>query len=111
MSRHGIKGNIEAKTLKNKLFRKIIHTTPQQQLVVMALDPLQEIGVERHKGHTQFIRVEQGHARAIIENKHYLLKEGDYIIIKDNQLHNVMNASKTDILKLYTLYAPPVHKE
>jgi mannose-6-phosphate isomerase-like protein (cupin superfamily) len=109
MPQSAIKGNIEKKTNTNKLFRKIIYTTPQQQLVVMSLKPQQEIGLERHKGHTQFIRIEQGQAKAVIENKHFILKEGDYIIIEDNHLHNIINSSKTETLKLYTLYAPPVH--
>jgi mannose-6-phosphate isomerase-like protein (cupin superfamily) len=105
-----IKGNIERLTLANRAFRKILHTTNEEQLVLMSLKTGQEIGMELHEYSTQFIRVEKGKARAIIDGKRYILKDGDFIIIKARARHNIINIGNTS-LKLYTIYAPPVHNE
>jgi mannose-6-phosphate isomerase-like protein (cupin superfamily) len=101
------KTNIEKMTLQNKLYRKILYTSPQQQLVLMKLKPNEEIGMEKHVGITQFIRVEGGSGIAIIRDKKYLLKDGDAIIIPSNTYHNII--AKSEGLQLYTLYSPPAH--
>lgn len=102
------KTNIERKTRKNKYYRRVVFTTPQLQLVLMSLNKNEEIGREKHKRTTQFIRVEKGHAKAIIGRKTYLLKDGDAIIIPPNRYHNIINTGAGK-LKLYTLYSPPEH--
>ncbi|MEM4271742.1 MAG: cupin domain-containing protein [Candidatus Pacearchaeota archaeon] len=103
------KSNIEKETLKNKNYRKVLHTGKNIQLVVMSLKSNEDIPFEVHKNHDQFIRVESGTAKAIAEGKKYLLKDGDVIIIPAGVRHYVCNFSKIKPLKLYTLYAPPEH--
>ena len=103
------KGNIENLTLKNLYYRKVIHTNPHQQLVLMSISPQQEIGMERHKTTSQFIRVEKGHGIAIVDGTRYLLKDGDAVVIPPDMYHNIINTSKTESLKLYTIYSPPEH--
>jgi mannose-6-phosphate isomerase-like protein (cupin superfamily) len=102
------KGNIERETLNNTFYRKVLHTTKNMQLVVMSLNPKEEIGMEVHKKTSQFIRVESGTASAVIGKKKYRLKEDDVIIIPPNTKHNVINTGPED-LKLYTIYTPPEH--
>lgn len=53
-------GNIEEMTLNNTFFRKVLSTQSHSQLVVMCLQPNEEIGVETHPENDQFIRVEKG---------------------------------------------------
>ena len=62
-------GNIERLTEKNKNYRKVLHTNPTMQLVVMSLKPREEIGMEIHPGTSQFIRIEEGKARVELCNK------------------------------------------
>ena len=100
------KTNIEERSLNNKSFRKILYTTPQMQLVLMSLKKDKEIGMERHKGITQFIRIEKGEALAVVDGKNRTLKEGDAIVIQAGSWHNIIALSE---LKLYTLYSPPAH--
>lgn len=101
------KTNIEYKTITNKNYRKVLYTNSKQQLVVMNLEPYQEIGREIHKTISQFIRVEEGSGHAIIKNKRTNLKAGDCIIVDPNTYHNII-ASKNG-LQLYTIYSPPKH--
>lgn len=102
----GYKVNIEGKTLKNNRFRKILYTTPQMQLVVMSLKKSTEIGLEKHVGITQFIRIEKGKALAVIKGRKKYLYSGDSIMIPSNTYHNIIALSN---VKLYTLYSPPAH--
>ncbi|HEY0969438.1 MAG TPA: cupin domain-containing protein, partial [Gemmatimonadales bacterium] len=52
--------NIERDTLANEDYRRVLFTGPHTQLVLMTLRPGEEIGLETHDGHDQFIRVEAG---------------------------------------------------
>lgn len=101
-------GDIEYITEHNKLYRKVLATTPNMQLVVMALKAKEEIGFEVHPYITQFIRVESGEGVAIIGDTRYELYEGIAIIIPLNTQHNIINTSRKP-LKLYTIYSPPNH--
>lgn len=103
------KGNIEEITKKNKFYRKVICTTENQQLVAMSLLPLEEIGLEMHSDTSQFIKVEKGKGIAVINNNRYLLKDGDAVLVPSGLYHNIINTSKTECLKLYTIYSPPHH--
>lgn len=103
-------GNIEEITNENRNYRKIISTTPQQQLVVMCLEPKSEIGSEIHPMTTQFIRIESGSGYAMIQNKKIHLNENDAIVIPPGTQHNIVNDSIDKKLKLYTIYSPPEHK-
>jgi mannose-6-phosphate isomerase-like protein (cupin superfamily) len=103
------KTNIEKETEKNKDYRRVLDTNSKQQLVVMSLNPYEEIGNEIHKTISQFIRIEEGSGYAIIGNKKKVnLKGGDCIIIDPNTYHNIL-AGK-DGIKLYSVYSPPKHE-
>jgi len=101
--------NIEQATIKNNFYRTVIFTCPNTQLVLMSLNPKEEIGEEIHPYITQFIRVEKGNGIAIIEDKIYKLTDGMAVIIPLNSKHNIINTSSKEPLKLYTIYSPPNH--
>jgi len=102
--------NIEELTLNNKNYRRVLHTTPQMQLVVMSVPYNVEIGMERHKGTTQFIKVEQGDGIAVINGESHSIKSGDVVVVPPDTWHNIISRSKTG-LKLYTIYSPPEHRD
>ena len=107
----GYKSNIEKDTLKNKNFRKVLYTGHHLQLVLMSLKPKEEIGAEVHAENDQFLRFEGGKGRVIIDKTTYSVKDGDAVIVPAGAKHNVINVSATEDLKLYTIYAPPHHKD
>jgi len=107
----GFKSNIEKDTLKNKNFRKVLYTSAHSQLVLMSLEPKQEIGAETHPENDQFVRFEGGTGRVEIDDNKYSVKDGDAVVIPAGAKHNVINTSKTDELKIYTIYSPPHHKD
>lgn len=101
--------NIEQDTLKNDLFRNVLFTTKQTQLVVMSLKPQEDIGMETHDHTDQFIRVEKGKGIADLNGKKYKLKDGSAVVIPAGTQHNIINMSRTKPMKLYTIYNPPNH--
>lgn len=107
----GFYAEIEKLTLENESFRKVLYTAQYCQLVLMSLNPGEEIGSEMHEEGDQFFRFEKGTGKVIIDETEYNVKDGDSIIVPAGSAHNVINTSSTDKLKLYTLYAPPHHKD
>ncbi len=105
----GYFGDIEKETLKNNYFRQVLYTGKHAQLVVMCLQPGEEIGDEVHNNVDQFFRFEQGEAKFVFNEKEIkIAKDGDAVIVPAGTFHNVINNSKEQ-LKLYTLYSPPNH--
>jgi mannose-6-phosphate isomerase-like protein (cupin superfamily) len=108
----GYVGPIEKQTLSNNYFRQVLFTGKYAQLVVMSLKPGEEIGNEVHKTVDQFFRIEQGEATFVFGGKEkHTVKDGDAVIVPAGTYHNVLNASKTTKLKLYTIYSPPNHPD
>lgn len=107
----GFNGNIEKLTLENDNFRKVLYTAKHSQLVLMALLPGQEIGMEVHKDNDQFFRFEQGQGKCIIDGNEYEVKDGSAIVVPAGAQHNVVNVSDSEVLKLYTIYSPAHHKD
>jgi len=106
----GYQGSIEAATLANSTFRTVLYTSKFAQLVVMHLEPGQEIGDEVHDV-DQFFRFEQGKGRVVMDGAPQDVSDGDAVIIPASMRHNIINRSDIESLKLYTLYCPPHHRD
>jgi len=108
----GYFGSIERQTLRNEYFRQVLFTGKYAQLVVMCLQPGEEIGNEVHASVDQFFRIEQGQATFILNGtEKHLARNGYAVIVPAGTYHNVINASKKTTLKLYTIYSPPNHPD
>ncbi len=103
--------DIEKKTLENEYFREVLFTGPNEQLVVMALRPGEDIGMEVHDDTDQFIRIEAGKGKAVLDGQEIVLRDGSAVVVPAGTQHNIVNTSDTDMLKLYTVYAPPEHPD
>lgn len=107
----GYHGNIEDLTVENVNFRQVLYTGKHAQLVLMSLQPGEEIGEEVHNENDQFFRFEAGEGRVVIDTSEYAVTDGSAVIVPAGAKHNVINTSETEHLKLYTLYAPSHHKD
>ena len=101
--------NIEALSVANSNFRQVIYTAKNFQLVVMSLKPKEDIGMEVHKL-DQFFRVEEGSGEAILDGVHKPIGTGFAVIVPAGTKHNIVNTGSVP-MKLYTLYAPPNHRD
>jgi mannose-6-phosphate isomerase-like protein (cupin superfamily) len=101
--------DIEKATKENDFFRKVLFTAPNSQLVVMSLQPGEEIGMERHDL-DQFIRIEAGSGKAILDGEQHTLEEDWAVVIPAGTNHNIINTGKGP-MKLYSIYSPPEHAD
>ena len=106
----GYIANIERASLENEYFRQVLYTAKHCQLVVMSLKPNEDIGSEVHHL-DQFIRCEAGEGKAIIDGVEHVIRDGFVVIVPAGAEHNIVNTSAEHSLKLYTLYAPPNHRD
>lgn len=104
-------GNIEQLTIANNFFRKVVFTGQHTQLVLMSLKPLEDIGMEVHEIVDQFIRIEKGTGKLIMNEEEHPINDGSAFVIPAGTKHNVVNLSETEPMKLYTVYSPPHHKD
>jgi len=102
--------NIEKASEENNNFRQVLYTAKNSQLVVMSLKPGEEIGEEVHNL-DQFIRVEGGEGRAILDGVEHHIEDGSAVVIPAGTSHNIINTSNEKAMKLYTVYSPPEHKD
>jgi len=102
---------LEKKTLANQYFRKVLFTGPYCQLVVMSLAPGEDIGMETHADVDQFIRIEAGNGKAILNDEEHDLEDGSAVVIPAGVRHNIVNSSQSKPLQLYTVYSPPEHPQ
>ena len=109
MNKKGHISNIKKETKENNNFRKVLYTAKHSQLVVMSLKPGEEIGEEVHNELDQFVRIEQGKGKAVINNQEYDIEDDWAVIVPAGALHNFINTGEED-MKLYTIYSPPEHK-
>jgi len=105
----GFVQNIERAAIENEEFRRVLYTAKNCQLVVMALKSMEEIGVEVHTL-DQFFRVEEGTGEALLDGVRTAISAGFAVLVPAGMKHNIVNTGSVP-LKLYTLYAPPNHRD
>ena len=101
--------DIETATKSNTLYRDVLYTAKNSQLVLMSLKPGEEIGEEVHDL-DQFIRFEAGEGTVVMDGTKHPVKDGTAVVIPAGTKHNVVNSSRDKELKLYSIYSPPEHK-
>jgi mannose-6-phosphate isomerase-like protein (cupin superfamily) len=103
--------NIEKDSLENDNFRKVLYTAPHSQLVLMSLEPGEDIGEETHDDRDQFFRIEAGTGSAVLNGMTHPIEDGSAVVIPAGTLHNIINTSETDKLRMYTIYSPAEHRD
>jgi mannose-6-phosphate isomerase-like protein (cupin superfamily) len=106
----GFHDDIEKLTLGGQDFRRVLYTGKHLQLVLMTLQPGEEIGAEVHEDRDQFFRFEEGAGTVYIDDNSYAVRDGSGVIVPAGARHNVRNTG-VEPLRLYTLYGPPEHRD
>ncbi len=101
--------DIENLAIKNNEFRRVLYTAENCQLVLMALKPKEDIGAEVHKL-DQFFRVEEGSGEVVLDGMRTAIRAGFAVVVPAGTNHNIINTGSVS-LKLYTIYAPPNHRD
>ena len=102
--------NLKHLTQENTNFRQVLYTTPLSQVVIMSLQPGEDIGQEIHPGHDQIFLIIDGQAEASIANQNMLLDTDYILVVPAGTQHNIRNNGQDD-LKLCTVYTHPTHND
>lgn len=100
--------NVDRATVENEDYRKVLFTGASLQLVLMSLKAGEEIGEETHEHGDQFLRVEAGNGKVVLNDNEMPFETDDAVVIPAGTKHNIINTG-ADELKLYVLYGPPEH--
>lgn len=106
----GYIANIEDKTEGNDYFREVLFTAPHSQLVVMSIAPGEDIGEEVHDKVDQFLRIESGEGKTVLDGEETSISDGDCVVVPAGTKHNIINTGSS-ALKLYTVYSPANHPD
>ena len=101
--------NIEKETVDNTDYRRVLYTAKHSQLVLMSLNPGEEIGEEIHENSDQFFRFEAGEGKIVINGVEHIIKDGFAAVVPAGAKHNVINTGD-EKLQLYAIYSPPHHQ-
>ena len=102
--------DIEHQAEENVDFRRVLYTGKHMQLVLMSLQPGEDIGEETHHDVDQFFRVEQGKGEVLIDGRKTTIESDTAIVVPAGARHNITNTGDKP-LKLYTVYGPPNHAD
>ncbi|MBA2767987.1 MAG: cupin domain-containing protein [Sporichthyaceae bacterium] len=89
-------------------FRTVLHTASHTQVVVMTLQPGEDIGAEVHLDNDQVLLFTEGTACAEVAGETREVGVGDLVVVPAGTEHNFTN-SGPGVLRLVTIYAPPDH--
>jgi mannose-6-phosphate isomerase-like protein (cupin superfamily) len=108
--KRGFCDDIEDLTEENEDFRRVLYTGQHLQLVLMTLQPGEEIGEEIHPDRDQFFRIEEGEGVIDIDGRENSVEDDIAVIVPAGARHNVRNTGE-EPLRFYTIYGPPEHKD
>ena len=99
--------NLDEATRANSFFRKELCTTDRTQIVVMSVEPGDDIGLETHDL-DQVLFFVSGKGEYSVGDDRGSVSPGDVVVVPAHTQHNFLNTGK-EPLKLFTVYAPPDH--
>ena len=107
----GYSSDVDRQAKKNESFRQVLYTATGGQLVLMSLKPSEDIGMEVHDDVDQFFWIVKGKAKATLDGEEVEVAKGEVLVVPRGTQHNVINASDSKPLKLFTVYTPPNHPD
>jgi mannose-6-phosphate isomerase-like protein (cupin superfamily) len=90
---------------ENDFFQKEVFLDKRVQVVLMSLEPGEEIGMETHRADQTTFFV-SGEGQAIVDDAKSTVSANHMIVIPQGAHHNIINKG-TKPLKLFSVYAPP----
>lgn len=93
---------------KNKHFQKEVYLDKNIQIVLMHLEPGEEIGEETHPADQTTFFV-SGEGQAVVDGSRTKVVENRVVVIPKGAKHNIINKGDGP-LKLFSIYSPPAEE-
>ncbi len=103
-------GNLIGKAKDSSDFRQVLETGEKMQVVIMSLNPHEEIGAEVHETNEQVLICVSGSGKTLVDNNEHSFERGDMMLVRAGQRHNFINGSEGQ-MKIITIYSPPNHAD
>jgi mannose-6-phosphate isomerase-like protein (cupin superfamily) len=97
--------NIRELAKSNTDFRREILTNEHSQLVLMSIEPGEDIGEETHDVDQVLVFV-KGSGEAVLNGQRSAVSKHSLVVVPAGTRHNFINTGK-EPLKLFTIYSPP----
>lgn len=94
--------------MNSDAFRDEVITGKECQVVLMTIQPGEEIGAEVHDDHDQILVFVEGNGQAVLSGQAREVGVNDLVFVHAGTEHNFINTGSRP-LRLYTVYAPPEH--
>jgi len=101
--------DIIAQATKNKNFQQEVYYDEQCQIVLMSIEPGDDIGEETHEADQTTFFV-SGEGQAVVDGSRTKVTENHLIVIPKGAKHNIINKGE-EPLKLFTVYSPPAEEQ
>jgi mannose-6-phosphate isomerase-like protein (cupin superfamily) len=98
--------NILRMTKENADFRREVLTTCHSQVVLMSIEPNEDVGEETHWGSDQLVVCADGMGAVVVGAEMIPLHRNALVAIPAGTKHDVVNIGR-EPLKFYTVYTPP----
>ncbi|WP_076072885.1 cupin domain-containing protein [Sphingomonas montana] len=93
---------------KNTLYQKEVYLDDNIQIVMMNIEPGDEIGAETHEADQTTFFV-SGEGQAVLDGSKTKVTANHVVVIPQGVEHNIINKGD-EPLKLFTVYAPPAEE-
>jgi mannose-6-phosphate isomerase-like protein (cupin superfamily) len=97
--------DIKKMAKENTDFRREILTNEHSQIVLMSIEPGDEIGEETHEVDQVLVFV-KGKGEAVLDGERRPIGKASLVAVPAGTLHNFINTGDKP-LKLFTIYSPP----
>lgn len=101
---------IEDEARRNDAFRSVLHTGTRSQVVVMTLQPGEDIGVDLHDAAEEILSVVEGQGELTVAGETDVVVAGSMVVVPRATERNLLNTG-TAPLRLVVLYTPPAHAD
>lgn len=100
--------NINAAAIESTDFRRVLDTGEHTQIVIMSINPGEEIGTEIHADADQILYLVKGEGKVILNKEEAPFKAGDIVLVHAGTEHNFVTTG-SEPMKIITTYSPPHH--
>ena len=100
--------NLEEKAMTNTTFRTVVANASHTQVVIMNVNPGEDIGLETHDKEDQVLYLISGQGKVLLNGVESDFMAGDCVLVPAGTEHNFTTVGD-EPMKIITTYSPPHH--
>lgn len=102
--------NLKTQAIENTYFRSVVANSNHTQVVIMSVNPGEDIGLEVHPKEDQVLYLVSGQGKVLLNGQASDFKAGDCVLVPAGVEHNFTTVGD-EPMKIITTYSPPHHPE